>query len=232
VRATIVHQNQKQTKLHIIMENDTSWENRWKEKRTFWDTGVPHPELQRLVKDEQSELYTAGRTNTFKQALVPGCGSGYDVFTLCQIPSIENVIGLDLAPTANQRANELKAENTQGNTEKAEFLLKDFYSLPSEYPETFDLLFDYTFLCAMEPSIREQWADTYSKIISRDGKLITIIFPLKTNDPLVGPPYQISFDLARELLEPRGFQCVYHSDVQVSIPSRQGSEQVAIWQLV
>ena len=43
----------------------------------------------------------------------------------------------------------------------------------------FDVVFDYTFLCAMPPSLREKWAQKMSKLVKTNtGRLVTLIFPI------------------------------------------------------
>ena len=214
---------------------ENRWELRWKHGQTGWDLGKRHPELYRLHKDLSSALYQDLKLeNGFKKALVPGCGSGYDVFSLCEIAGMERVVGLDVAPTANERANQLRAEMGEPYSSVAQFLVGNFFEFGRQgehLSETFDLCFDYTFLCAMNVEDREKWAQSYARLLRRGGRLLTMIFPLrKMVDADTGPPYQISLDLARDLLEKVGFECVYHGEPQESPEGRKGNEYVAIWQ--
>jgi hypothetical protein len=219
-------------------QEKNTWEERWQKGLTHWDLGGKHPELLRLVNDHQSPLYVSGdRHREIKRAFVPGCGSGYDVFTLCSIPGIKVVTGLDLSPTAIKRANELKILEGEPAVSIAEFIAANFFQFPDTVmKEKYDLCFDYTFLCALEPSDRKKWAHTYAKLLNPGGKLITFIFPLSKAPEMnlgpedKGPPFKISLDLARELLEPLNFKCVYESPAKVSPQGRQGNEHVAIWQ--
>lgn len=154
---------------------------------------------------------------------------------MCEIPGIETVVGLDLAPTAVEKANELKAKMGAPYDSLAQFHVANFFEFESSAEKqqpSFDLCFDYTFLCAMDPADRETWAQTYARLMVKGGRLITIIFPLrkKPGHELTGPPFQISFDLAKQLLEQVGFQCVYHNVPEQSPEMRTGNEYVAIWE--
>ena len=208
------------------------WEKNWQTGATFWDLGERHPELNRLVSDHSSELYKsggAGGGSNFKRALVAGCGSGYDVFTLCEVPGIEKVTGLDMAPTAMKRAEQLAEQQGEPYRSISEFVVGNFFDY-SPADGLYDLCFDYTFLCAMNPTDREQWAQSYARLIQPGGKLVTFIFPLKkqAGQELLGPPFLISFDLAKELLEKVGFECVYQGHPLKS--PEQRVEYTAIWQ--
>ena len=43
---------------------------------------------------------------------------------------------------------------------------------------SFDFAYDYTFLCALQPDMREQWASTYARLLKPDGVLMTVVFPI------------------------------------------------------
>ena len=74
-----------------------AWEQRWREGRTAWDAGGPSPTLELLVREGS---LPNGR------ALVPGCGSGYDILALASPHRL--VLGLDVAPTAVERFRALR----------------------------------------------------------------------------------------------------------------------------
>lgn len=61
-----------------------------------------------------------------------------------------------------------------------------------------NLAYDYTFLCAIPPSLRSSWAETYTRLLAKDGILIALVFPIHGDRP-GGPPFSISPDLVREL---------------------------------
>jgi SAM-dependent methyltransferase len=88
-----------------------------------------------------------------------------------------DVLGLDLAPTAIARAEALwkerQAEEEIGGKEKKgrkgrlTYKVGNFYEL--EGP--FDLIFDYTFLCALPPDHRPRWAKKMRALLTpKTGK--------------------------------------------------------------
>src|SRR5690554_324192 len=161
-----------------------SWEDAWREGRTGWDAGQSSPLLQHLV--ERGEL-------TGQSALVPGCGAGYDVLTLTK--TFESARGLDLAMTARTRFLELR--DAAGLDEsRAPYQVGDFFE--DELGAPFDLVWDYTFLCAIDPQQRPRWAERMAAIIAPGGLLATLIFPVLEDDPqretermANGPPFPL-----------------------------------------
>lgn len=45
----------------------------------------------------------------------------------------------------------------------------------------FDLGFDYTFLCALHPDMRRDWAPAWGRLLRPGGLLLTLIFPVDSN---------------------------------------------------
>ncbi|XP_040381548.1 probable thiol methyltransferase 2 isoform X2 [Oryza brachyantha] len=137
------------------------WEKSWEAGVTPWDLGKPTPIIEHLVK---SGTLPKGR------ALVPGCGTGYDVVALASPERF--VVGLDVSSTAVEKAKQWSS--ALPNADYFTFLADDFFEWkPSE---RFDLIFDYTFFCALHPSLRLAWAETVSRLLKPDGELITLIY--------------------------------------------------------
>ena len=81
----------------------------------------------------------------------PAAGSGYDVFALARAGF--DAVGLDVAPTAAKRFEALRAERGLAG---ARIVIGDAFT---HAPETrYDVIWDYTFCCALEPSERPRWA--------------------------------------------------------------------------
>ena len=87
-----------------------------------------------------------------------------------------------------------------------EVSLTNFFDIkPNLNEEKFDFVYDYTFLCALDPSIRTNWAAQMSNIIKPKGELLTLIYPIRSTEG--GPPFSVSLELYKELLIPHGFEC-------------------------
>lgn len=191
-----------------------SWENAWQNGRTGWDAGAPVPVLLELIQANDLPL---GR------ALVPGCGAGYDVFALAHPDRV--VYGLDVAPTAAMRFHSLREAHGL-TTRQVDILTTDFFSYEPEQP--FDLIWDYTFLCAIDPEARKRWAEAMNRLLAPEGELITLIFPLEDYGAAGSPPYTLSPELVAGLLEPV-FYNVSLTPVTRSHPGREGKEVLGRW---
>lgn len=102
-------------------------------------------------------------------------------------------------------------------------------------------VYDYTFLCALLPSRRAEWAAQMSSLIKPGGLLLTMQFPLghygalhPAGQPLdwtKGPPFLLSKQIYKDLLLSVGFELVHEEDIkpELSHPSRAGVEAAAVW---
>ena len=167
------------------------------------------PAFARLLKGD-----LAG-TSSGKRALVPGCGRGYAVAALAAAGF--TTIGLEVAPSAVTAARDYL--NAQPGIEgKWEMVEGDFFT--HEPAQPYDLIYDCTFLCAIPPDARAAWSETMGRLLSADGELVTLIFPVREPAFEGGPPYCMSPSLVRSLLEPKGFDAVSLEEVPTELLAR------------
>lgn len=92
------------------IQNGASWETLWRQGITPWDLGGPTPVLRAELENNWQRFVPVERK---LHALVPGCGSGYDLVTLAQ--HLDNliaqhqikyatIVGLDISDTSLQLA--------------------------------------------------------------------------------------------------------------------------------
>ncbi|KAJ4798803.1 Thiopurine S-methyltransferase [Rhynchospora pubera] len=198
----------------VIGSADTSngWEKSWEEGITPWDLGMPTPVVVHLV---QTQAIPKGRV------LVPGCGTGHDVVALAGPERY--VVGLDISGTAIKKAKELSASSP--NREYFSFLAEDFFNWNPSEP--FDLIFDYTFFCALEPVLRSAWAKKISEILKPEGELITLIYVI--TDQKEGPPFNNNVSDYEEVLFPLSFKQIYIEDNELAVKPRKGVEKLVRW---
>jgi len=197
-----------------LVKEDSSggWEKSWEVGATPWDLGKATPIIAHLVK---TGTLPNGR------ALVPGCGTGYDVVEMASPDRY--VVGLDLSKTAVDQSTKLFA--SLPNAQHFSFLAEDFFTW--EPAEKFDLIFDYTFFCAIEPSMRPLWAEQMDKLLNPGGELLTLMFPL--NELSGNPPYKADVEDYEKFLIPLGYEATSIVDNELAIPSRKGNEKVGRW---
>jgi SAM-dependent methyltransferase len=233
------------------------WELLWKDGLTPWDIGRPTP----LLCKELERFSLVGSKRTL-HTLVPGCGAGYDLATLAahhgqllDLGKIDSasVTGLDLSENALQSARRNIAPLVSSNLSDKlclNLICGDFFnantwkvvhSVESDHSKNaavlsgspvFDFIFDYTFFCALSPSMRNAWGRQTSLLLDPEtGQLLTLIFPITPEeDAEKGPPYRVSVADYRKALEPNNL--VIRTGRYVSeetIRQRKGIEQVCWW---
>jgi len=167
-------------------------------------------------------------------ALVPGCGRGYAVAALAR--SGRPALGLDISPSAVIAAQQfLRSQELEPS--QADVREDDFFAHQGLY----SVIYDCTFLCAIPPSLRLQWAAKMRSLLGPGGRLVVYIFPIYSDrpDPAdgeigTGPPFPMSERLVRSLLEPQGFTCLMLQPVSPEMQARKRpatSELLSVWAL-
>lgn len=197
----------------IIAEKGANgWQHLYEINDIPWDFGESAPALVKVIAEENLPDGLA---------VVPGCGYGYDIKALAS--EKRKVIGVDIAPLAVEAARK-----TIGDTPNAEIILHDFFTL--DLDGQVDLLYDYTFLCALPPSMRPQWAEKLAKLLKVGSTVVTLMFPMVPMEG--GPPFSLTVETYKELLEPYGFH-LYRLDRDItSFPRRQGREHLGLWKRI
>ncbi|RUS17439.1 S-adenosyl-L-methionine-dependent methyltransferase [Endogone sp. FLAS-F59071] len=192
------------------------WDKLWVSSTTPWDHGGVSPALVQLVEERGYPLPQEGRV------LVPGCGRGYDVFYLAN--EKRHVCGLDISPTAIEEVK--KIQHSRNFPESfANFICDDFFKFPVPNG-LYDLVYDYTFFCALPSTMRSDWASRMAEIIRPGGSLICLIFPISEHEG--GPPFSVTVEIYRKLLTPF-FEELLLDDCK-SHSSRQGKEKISVWE--
>ena len=195
-----------------MKQTQTDWEQAYREGETPWEKGRAHPALLDFL---EANGPLAG------EIFVPGCGFGHDVRALS---GKENrVLGIDLAPFAMARAKSFPT------AWREEYLLADLFALPAaEWNNHFDIIFEHTCFCAIDPALRSRYVETVVRLLKPSGKLIAIFF-LNPDHDEDGPPFGVSraeleelfgsyFALEREWVPARTF------------PGREGRELMRVLQ--
>ncbi|KAK4540139.1 hypothetical protein LTR36_009725 [Oleoguttula mirabilis] len=231
-----------------------AWNEMWQQKVTPWDRGGPNPALADAIDGHADVLggpFTQGKFGDparppRKRALVPGCGRGYDVFLLTSYGY--DTCGLDTSPLAleaadsfakqlNRNAHYPLRNGLEGRGE-AKFIVADFFKdafLSETNGGQFDIIYDYTFLCALPPALRPKWAMRMSQLLSPTGHLICLEFPLLKAPDTGGPPHGLTAELYEQLLNSPGREVQYDQEGYVREDKRveradEALERIARWQ--
>ena len=184
---------------------DNSWESMWAAgvpRGAKFDGNGASPALAAFLDTRPTP--PAGAT-----ALVPGCGRAYDAVALAAKGYA--VRAWDISRTAVGEARRLVAEAAPEVAARVTAEHRDFFDAAQDQGgQTFDLIWDCTFLCALPPGLRAAWAARHAALLSKDGgELLSLVFPVfPATHPKVtgggGPPFALTCDLVKSLLEPEG----------------------------
>ena len=169
-----------------------------------WDTGVPDP---MLIEAVESGAVPRGR------ALDIGCGTGTNAIWLAQ--QGYEVLGVDLAPRAIERANEkLKGE-------RCRFAVLDFLAARPE--GEFELVFDRgCFHVFDQPAERSRFAAQVASVLAPGGVWLSLIGSTEGAPRDTGPPRRSAREVTSaiepvlELLELR----MVHFDIDQPEPPK------------
>jgi methyl halide transferase len=164
------------------------WQNRYENARTGWDIGYASPILTQ---------YFDQLANKNLKILVAGAGNGHEVAYLWK-NGFKNVYLLDWAEAPLQNFKKKYPEFPDN-----QLLCQNFFLLE----ETFDLMIEQTFFCAIDWDLRPKYAQKAAQILRKSqdsevsGKLVGILF---NDDNLNGaePPFGGTKEEYWEYFEP------------------------------
>lgn len=167
----------------MLKSDATYWNNRWLNGETQWDMGHASPPLTAFID-----------TLTDKNAriLIPGCGNAYEAEYLFR-NGFTNVFVVDFAAKALEDFAMRVPEFP-----KAHLLCSDFFLLDTE---PFDVIIEQTFFCAIDPGMRQRYAEKMFALLKPGGTLAGLLF----NDPTLGfehPPYGGNAEEYRAIFSP------------------------------
>jgi len=180
------------------------WEVLYQTQDTGWDRGEVSPALHSFINK--------GVFKNVKTVFIPGCGRGYEVVELARHGF--EVTALDLAPSAiEQLKQKLKQAGVTANTTCLNIFDYDA-------PESFDVVYEQTCLCAIPPSERENYAKAVYHWLKPSGKLLLNL--MQTGDA-GGPPFHCDFMDAKQLFPSQ----LWHWQEEPPFMTRRGKERVS-----
>jgi len=152
-----------------MLLDENFWDNKYKAQNTGWDIG----EISTPLKEYFDQL-----TNKSLKILIPGGGNSYEAEYLFKI-GFTNVFVIDVSLTALDNLQHRLPEFP-----KSQILHSNFFELK----DTFGLIIEQTFFCAINPEIRANYASKASELLNSKGKLVGLLFcvPLYKDHPPFG----------------------------------------------
>lgn len=144
--------------------------------------------------------------------IVLGSGEGHDAAFFAEMG--HSVTAVDFSEEAISRSKKNYASF------KINWVQSDIFNLPKEFSNSFDLVFEHTCFCAINPTLRGNLTQIWSRLLQPGGHFMGIFFAMEKKE---GPPFGGSEWEVRERLK-NHFQTLIWERSPHSIPSRLGKE--------
>lgn len=184
-----------------IILNADYWDSRYKQNQIGWDIGAPSRPIQEFVEQLADKSM---------KILIPGAGNAYEAEYLSE-KGFQNITVVDFAPTL---CTALK-EKFRGK-EEIKIVEADFFKIE----ETFDLIIEQTFFCALDPNLRSDYVAKMAKLLAPKGKLTGLLFNCTFEN---SPPFGGNIAEYQSLFE-KHFKHVQFTPCLNSIEPRLGKE--------
>ncbi|MGE0561151.1 MAG: methyltransferase domain-containing protein [Flavobacteriales bacterium] len=144
------------------------WDNRYKNQETGWDIGYISTPLKEYFDQIQDKAI---------KILIPGCGNAYEAEYLFN-NGFKNIYMVDFSSLALNNLFKRVPE-----LDKTHLICDDFFNLN----DTFDLIIEQTFFCAINPELREKYVEQMYSLLNKNGKLVGLLFNDELNNDK--PPF-------------------------------------------
>lgn len=187
------------------MLNKDYWQNRYEQTQTGWDAGsitTPIKTYFDQVQDKNVKI------------LIPGCGNAHEASYLFSA-GFTQVHLCDWAPAPLEQFAQ-----QHPSFPKEQLICADFFQLDMT---DFDYIIEQTFFCAIDPSLRPQYAKKMAQLLKKDGHLVGLLFNEQLNLDRSGPPFGGSKAEYTGYFQ-KYFMYICIENCYNSIKPRQGSE--------
>ncbi|UAM98206.1 methyltransferase domain-containing protein [Polaribacter litorisediminis] len=148
--------------------NEDFWNNKYANNKIGWDLGEVSPPLK---------AYFDQLENKDIRILIPGGGNSYEAEYLFN-KGFKNVYVVDISEIALQNILDRVP-----NFPSSQLIHANFFELE----ETFDLVIEQTFFCAIHPELRTKYGVKMNAILQPQGKLVGLLFDAVLNED--HPPF-------------------------------------------
>jgi thiopurine S-methyltransferase len=189
--------------------NKDYWEERYQKNALGWDIGGISTPLKEYIDQLRSRDL---------KILIPGAGRGYEAEYLFR-KGFHSVCVMDIAAQPLQDLKQRLPDFPED-----QLLLGNFFELEGQ---SFDLILEQTFFCALLPAQREAYAKKMTELLTEKGTLAGLLFDFPLTEK--GPPFGGSYEEYQALFS-RFFTIKKLERATNSIPPRQGTELFFIFE--
>ena len=183
------------------------WEKSYQSGDMGWDLGGPTPIFDHWIKFQKKSL----------SICVLGAGNGWDAINFAE--KGHTVTAVDFAESAINNMH----TSAQERGVEINIIHSDIFKLGKLFPQTFDIVLEYTCFCAIDPTRRMDYIEMTNQIIKPEGKLIALLYPIDKDINDDGPPFGIDIDSTINLFSK--YFTLHRKEIpKLSIERRNGRE--------
>lgn len=187
------------------VEREQFWSQIYQQETPKWDLGKPAPALVDMLPRLKLPK---------SRVLVLGCGLGHDAAFFAENGHV--VTAVDMSPDAIKGARSLYADRYPQIT----WIEADLFKLSHEHHQAYDLVFEQTCYCAINPTLRDELILKWRQFLANQGHLLGVFFAMEKKQ---GPPFGGTEWELRERLK-KHFQFIFWGRWNKSIDRRNGKE--------
>jgi hypothetical protein len=210
------------------------WQSRFDSGDTPWELGAP----SEVLFEACEELEGLGFSLVGARILSPGCGSGSDALEL--VARGATVVGVEWSEQVAQNLMRRYRSLRASKNGSLELRIGDFFALQ---PESVDIVCEHTFMCAIDPSRRSEYAERIAAWVKPGGYLCGNFFivsddevhqfpDLSLTKEGIGPPFGITKGDTLKLFKERFAPLVLRPARKPAATRRPGLEWVAVFKRI
>ncbi len=202
------------------------WDAAYREEKDGWDMGAPTPVFADLLTRLDKDFRSLGAPHFARlghppRVLIPCSGRGYDALLFAARGW--DVTAVDFAEEPLQW---LRREAAHAGF-PVTILQEDMFAMGESHPAAYDLILEYTCVCAIDPARRKEFLSFAHAVLRPGGVLMALLFPVDGRPG--GPPFSIDVEeFKREAAS--SFALLHDSVPHTSVKPRLGKERLLLWQ--
>lgn len=193
------------------VRSEKFWTNIYQTEDPKWELNQPAPALADMIPRLKLPK---------SRVLVLGCGSGNDAALFAEQGHV--VTAVDISPEAIERGKKKYAHLTN-----ITWIEADIFKLGREHTQSYDIVFEHTCYCAIDPSKRNDLIKMWKQFLIPQGHLLGVFFAMERK---LGPPFGGTEWELRERLK-KSFQFIFWGRWHQSVSQRDGKEFLVYAQL-
>ncbi len=187
------------------VEKALYWSQIYQQEIPRWDLGQPSPALLDMLPRLKLPK---------SRVLVLGCGLGHDAAFFAENGHVVTAVDMSTEAIKGARA---KYENRYP---QITWLETDLFKMGHEHHQAYDLVFEQTCYCAINPTLRDNLIMKWRQFLADQGHLLGVFFAMEKKQ---GPPFGGTEWELRERLK-KHFQFIFWGRWDKSIDRRNGKE--------